>query len=83
MMQHVSSDNPDLLRLTRAHRARNAATGDEEIDSTHRDLRIAAEAARDAGLSWSQIGDALGIARGNAYKRYRSRPAPRPDVPGL
>ena len=37
-------------------------------------LRDAVDAARDAGVAWGQIGDALGIARGNAYQRYRHPP---------
>ncbi|GLP75550.1 hypothetical protein TUM20983_26600 [Mycobacterium antarcticum] len=34
----------------------------------------AVEAARVAGVGWTKIGDTLGIASGNAYKRYRKRP---------
>ena len=40
-------------------------------------LQAAIDDARDAGVSWQAIGDALGIARGNAYQRYRRRPAPK------
>ncbi|BDX34323.1 hypothetical protein TUM20985_48700 [Mycobacterium antarcticum] len=41
---------------------------------TQQQLRAAVDSARDAGLGWTQIGDALGIASGNAYHRYRRRP---------
>lgn len=40
-----------------------------------RQLQDAVNEARDAGIGWEQIGDSLGIARGNAYHRYRRRPA--------
>jgi hypothetical protein len=42
-------------------------------------LRAAVDAARDAGVGWMRIGDTLGIARGNAYQRYRKRPVRRSD----
>lgn len=38
-------------------------------------LRDAVDAARSAGIPWGIIGDRLGMARGNAYQRYRRRPA--------
>jgi hypothetical protein len=44
--------------------------------TAHQQLRVAVEAARDAGATWMQIGDLLDIPRGNAYRRYRRRPAP-------
>jgi hypothetical protein len=40
-----------------------------------RRLREAIDAARAAGVGWGTIGQKLGIARGNAYQRYRKRPA--------
>lgn len=39
-----------------------------------RELRIAVDAARELDVEWGEIGTALGIARGNAYQRYRKRP---------
>lgn len=36
-------------------------------------LRAAIDAARSVGVGWNTIGDVLGIARGNAYQRYRRR----------
>jgi hypothetical protein len=41
-----------------------------------RQLTAAVEAARDAGVEWGRIADALDIRRGNAYQRYRRRPRP-------
>jgi len=38
-------------------------------------LRAAVCAARQAGIEWGKIGDVLGIARGNAYQRYRREAA--------
>jgi hypothetical protein len=40
-------------------------------------LTAAVEAARDAGIEWGKIADALDIRRGNAYQRYRRRPRPK------
>ena len=40
-----------------------------------RELRTAVDAARELDVEWGEIGTALGIARGNAYQRYRKRPA--------
>ena len=37
-------------------------------------LQALVDSARDAGVTWSSIGDVLGLARGNAYQRYRRRP---------
>lgn len=38
------------------------------------ELFEAVEAARVASIGWTKIGDTLGIASGNAYKRYRKHP---------
>jgi hypothetical protein len=76
MMHLPTLENVHLERLSRALAARQHAKGRNEIDLAQREVRAAAEAARDAGLSWTQIGDALGLARGNAYQKYRRRPAP-------
>ena len=43
--------------------------------ASHDDLTAAVDAARAAGVGWTRIGDTLGIASGNAYRRYRKRPA--------
>lgn len=50
---------------------------EDTIARAERDLRVAVDWARQLGAQWGQIGRALGIARGNAYKRYRPKnPAP-------
>ena len=36
-------------------------------------LQLAVDAARDAGVGWTRIGDALDMAGGNAYQKYRKR----------
>jgi len=43
------------------------------IDRAQRELQSAVDAARELGAGWGQIGAALGIARGNAYQRFRKR----------
>ncbi|MCV7424524.1 hypothetical protein H7K45_28675 [Mycobacterium yunnanensis] len=42
-------------------------------------LRAAVDAAREAGVLWGEIGDTLGMRRGNAYQRFRHR---GPSLPG-
>ena len=46
----------------------------EDGTAAQRRLRGAIDAARDAGVTWMQIGTLFGIARGNAYQQYRRRP---------
>jgi hypothetical protein len=68
-----------LLSIVRAahHRlvAANATGGALDIQAAQHQLQIAVDAARDADVAWGEIGDALGLARGNAYQRYRHRAA--------
>lgn len=52
------------------------------IGQAQHDMQAAVDVARDLGVEWSQIGDALGIARGNAYQRFR-RKRGRPAVDTL
>ncbi|BBZ30717.1 hypothetical protein MMAD_50120 [Mycolicibacterium madagascariense] len=52
-------------------RAREGGADDVSGDG----LRDAVAAAREAGIPWGIIGDHLGMARGNAYQKYRKRPA--------
>jgi hypothetical protein len=77
-------DIPELQGLTDARDAL-AHAQQPDMPAARLDVQTAAEAARDAGCAWSQIGDVLGIARGNAYQRYRRRPhlVPRADAPPL
>lgn len=53
--------------LTAAKRTRSA----DVIAHAQHELRVAVHAARDLDVQWGSIGSALGIARGNAYQRYR------------
>jgi hypothetical protein len=43
------------------------------VDRIQRELQSAVDAARELGAGWGQIGAALGIARGNAYQRFRKK----------
>jgi hypothetical protein len=43
------------------------------VDRAQRELQSAVDAARELGAGWGQIGAALGIARGNAYQRFRKK----------
>ncbi|GAB7066797.1 hypothetical protein H7J06_28380 [Mycobacterium hodleri] len=68
-----------LLSVVRtAHNRLATATatgGTSEVQGAQHRLQIAVDAARDAGVAWGEIGDVLGLARGNAYQRYRHRAA--------
>jgi hypothetical protein len=61
-------DSRDLLQAIREVR---------EFGADEQRVRAAVEAARDAGVAWGRIADALGVRRGNAYQRYRRRPMDR------
>ena len=45
----------------------------DAIGNAQQNMQGAVDAARDLGIEWGQIGAALGIARGNAYQRFRRR----------
>ena len=45
----------------------------DSLDRAQRELQGAVDAARELGAGWGQIGAALGIARGNAYQRFRKK----------
>jgi hypothetical protein len=44
-----------------------------DIEAARDRVQDAVDAARSVGIGWEQIGETLGIARGNAYQRYRHR----------
>jgi hypothetical protein len=71
-----------VLELQQLAEARDALdhAGQSDVPHARLAVQIAAESARDAGCAWSQIGDVLGIARGNAYQRYRRRPQLQPPT---
>ena len=63
-----------------AVRHRRDAASAARVATARHHLQLAIAVARDAGAGWTQIGDAVGITRGNAYQQFR-RPAltaPRP-----
>lgn len=47
----------------------------EALEYAEGTLQAAVDAARGQHVQWGEIGAALGIARGNAYQRYRQRPS--------
>jgi hypothetical protein len=66
----VTAEMQDAVdRLAAAARHDAATRSPESKELLHR----AVDAARDVGVGWTRIGDTLGIARGNAYQRYRKR----------
>jgi hypothetical protein len=69
----ATSEIPELRRLARAKDDMGRATSRAEVAAARLEVDAAAEAARDAGIGWSEIGEALDIARGCAYQRYRRR----------
>jgi hypothetical protein len=70
----VSVDMPALQQLARARELLKRARGHAGREAAQSAVRKAVEAACDAGCGWGQIGDVLGIARGNAYQKYRRKP---------
>lgn len=58
--------------LDTAKRARSI----EAVSQAEREMRATVDAARDLGVAWGRIGLALGVARGNAYQRFRRKPCP-------
>ena len=46
----------------------------EALEDAQGTLQAAVDAARAQHVQWGEIGAVLGIARGNAYQRYRRRP---------
>lgn len=67
-----------VRRVIRAHGNKVASTGDEvdlgELVALRADLesaiRVAVLGLRERDLSWSNIGDALGVSKSAAYQRY-------------
>jgi hypothetical protein len=61
------------------------AVRSKAIKNIERELCEAVKAARELDIEWGRIAGALGIARGNAYQRYRPLllTAVPPDAPPL
>ena len=67
-----AASNPYRARQTELLRARLTfiSLGVQHIADTERMVRAVVDDARDAGATWQQIGDALGIGQEAARKRY-------------
>jgi hypothetical protein len=79
----ASVDPAELLHAIEAafaHGVRRTGGSARDVASDHT-LRAAVEAARDAGVPWGRIADALDTRRGNAYQRYRRRQGPTEGTP--
>jgi hypothetical protein len=46
---------------------------ESDIEAARDRVQDAVDAARSVGIGWERIGETLGMARGNAYQRYRHR----------
>jgi hypothetical protein len=76
--------DPDALRINAAIYSIVVANRDltvakhtgsaRVIEQAQRTLQGAVDVARDLDVEWGRIGAALGIARGNAYQRFRRKP---------
>lgn len=53
--------------LTPVHDLENLSRERAKVDAR---IRVAVQAARQAGASWTVIGNALGVTRAAAHKRY-------------
>lgn len=65
-LQAVVAANGWVITAKRTH-------SPELLARAEKDLQAAVDGARDLGVQWGQIGSTLGIARGNAYQRYRKK----------
>jgi hypothetical protein len=67
-------------RLALAHlkQARDTLrrAADRDVPAAQSAVTEAVQAAREKDCSWGDIGEVLGLARGSAYKRYRTKPCP-------
>ncbi|KAA0102198.1 hypothetical protein CIW49_02425 [Mycolicibacterium sp. P1-18] len=83
VVTQVAQKKAALLSTVRtAHERLAAATATgrpSDIQGAQHRLQVAVDAARDADAAWGEIGDALGVARGNAYQRHRHRAARDPE----
>ena len=64
---HHITNTRDELTIARRSRV------ESDIETARDSVQDAVDAARSVGIGWEQIGETLGIARGNAYQRYRHR----------
>jgi hypothetical protein len=85
---HLHDAEAAIRSISLAAEACAQAKGRRDVDSTaaaELQLLTLVQAAIEGGMSWQSVGDILGLARGNAYQRYRRRPQPwfRADTPAL
>ena len=75
---HTADISSAMLAVVAAERTLTAAKRTRsvpDVESAQRDLQAAVNTARGLDVGWGEIGAALGIARGNAYQRFRSKPS--------
>jgi hypothetical protein len=65
-LHHIATAR-DELAIARCSRV------ESDIEAARDRVQDAVDAARSVDIGWEQIGQTLGIARGNAYQRYRHR----------
>jgi len=74
-IRNLADDAEAMARIRRAaSMIETAHTDPEAISAGKVELSRAVLAAHDLGIGWQTIGEALGVARGTAYQRYRRRP---------
>lgn len=69
-LSRAQADCLDAIRLLNTARAETA----EQLRVADDLLASAVQSARDWGLTWSEIGTALGVTRSAAQKRFGRRP---------
>jgi hypothetical protein len=76
---HIDDAGAAIRSISLAADACAQAKGRRDVDSTaaaELQLLNLVQAAIEGGMSWQSVGDILGLARGNAYQRYRRRHQP-------
>ena len=63
-LDHIAKARDEL-----ANAQRSGLVSDIEVARDR--VQDAVDAARSVGIGWERIGETLGMARGNAYQRYR------------
>lgn len=69
----VAAAMADVATAGRELAAAKQSGAPDSLERIQRELQSAVDAARALGAGWGQIGAALGIARGNAYQRFRKK----------
>jgi hypothetical protein len=73
---HEGTESGPVARMTDAATALRLAKerSNDAISAADAQLCRAVREANDLGISWQKIAETLGVARGNAYQRYRRKP---------